>query len=176
MNKQVLVRVMNKKGATIAAVRGYQSVKTGEISNQTIIAGYSYANAKAHDLVAVKAANAVELAGVTGFSVELVQTVLAELEKSLTAPDKARSEGQTEAFTQLGSGIKRHNDTKQLYLTGLVVNKKVLQAGEHKAVNSSDKTICKGKVKKTLGLRMDKIRSFVLDNGTFNLRGESITA
>ncbi len=176
MNKQVLVRVMNKNGATFAAVRGYTSVKTGEVSNQTIIAGYSYENAKAHDLAVVQAANASNLSAAVNFPVELVETVLAELTKSLTNPDKARSDGQTEAFTHLGSGIKRHNDTKQLYLTGLVVNKTVLVAGEHKVVKSADKTICKNKVKKVLALRMDKIRSYVLDNGTFNLRGESIGA
>jgi len=176
MNNRVLVRVMSRKGATFAAVRDYTSVKSGEVSNQTIIAGYSYENAKKHDLAIVQGADAKSLAIAVNYPVDLVEKVLGELEASLTKPDAARSEGQTEAYTHLGSGIKRHNDTKQLYLTGLVVSKTVLKAGEFKEVKSADKTICKNKVKKALELRMDKIRQFVLDNGTFNLRGESINA
>lgn len=171
MKKSTLVKVTSRNGSTFVGIRGYEAAKTGEVSNRTIVAGYSYENAKAHDLVAVQAANAVELSKEVGYPVELVDTVLGELTKSLTNPDKARSEGQENAYTHLGGGIKRHNDTKQLYLIGLEVRKQVLVEGEYKVVKSADKTICKNKVKKALGLRTDKIRTFILDNGTFNMRG-----
>ena len=165
------LRVMARRGSTFVGIRGYESKGTGEVANHTIVAGYSYANAKAHDLAIVQAANAGDLATELDQPVELVEQALAEITKSLTKPDAARSEGQINAYTHVGNGIKVHNETGDLYVHGLTVSKKVLVAGTYKTVNSKPITICKNKVKKALGLRTDKVRTYIFNNGTFTMRG-----
>lgn len=165
------LRVMNKKGATFVGIRHYLSKGSNELANHTIVAGYSYDKAKLHDLQLVRTTSAADLASQIDMPVELVQEALTAIEESLIKPDKARSEAQANAFTHVGNGLKVHNETGQLYVHGLTVRKKVLQAGQHKTVNSKPITICKAKVKKALGLRTDKVRTYIFDRGTFQMRG-----
>lgn len=169
--KGTILRVIARKGSTFVGVRGYLSKGSNELANHTIVAGYSYENAKAHDLNVVAAADAAALAAQLGTEQALVEQALAEITTSLTKPDKTRSEAQINAFTHVGTGMKVHNETGQLYIHGLTVRKKVLQAGEYKAVNSKPITICKNRVKKALGLRTDKVRTYIFDRGTFQMRG-----
>lgn len=172
---ETIVKLTSKAGTTFVGIRGYVSSK-GEKSNQTIVAGYSYENAKAHDLAILEKANHAELAEKSGYPVELVNTVIAELIKSCTNPEKARSEGQTNAYVHLSNGVKQHVETGGLYVHGLVVSKTVLEKGEYKAVKSSDKTLCKNKVKKLLELRTDKIRQFCFEKGEYRARGQLVKA
>jgi hypothetical protein len=168
------IRVMQRKGSTFVGIRQYTAKGTGEEANHTILAGYSYDNAKQHDLAIVQSADAEALATQVNQPVELVQQALAEIEKSLTKPDKARSEAQANAYTHVGNGLKIHNDNGDLYVHGLTVSKKILKAGEYPTVNSKPITICKNKVKKALGLRTDKIRTYIFNNGTFAMRGVKV--
>ena len=55
--------------------------------------------------------------------------------------------------------IKQHNET--IYLNGYCIAKRILVKGNYKQVNSSDKTICKNKIKKHL--KMNKFREFILN-------------
>lgn len=172
--KNTTLRVISRKGSTFVGVRAYESKGTGEVAHHTIVAGYSYENAKLHDLQAVRNAKAADLASQIDMPVELVQEALTAIEESLIKPDKARSEAQINAYHHIGTGMKVHVETGALYVHGLTVNKKVLQAGTYKTVNSKPITICKNKVKKALGLRTDKVRTYIFDRGTFNMRGVTL--
>ena len=54
------------------------------------------------------------------------------------------------AYTSLGKGIKFHNETGDLYISGFANNKTVLVEGEYKKVNSSALTIAKNELRKLL--------------------------
>lgn len=169
-----MVKLTEAKGTHFVGVRKYRN-QQGELSNQTILVGFSYANAKETDLKTLKAADPVAVAEAVGYPVDLVQVVFAELEKSLVSPEKARSEGQTNAYETVSNGVRRHVETGDLYLTGLRVTKKVLEKGEYKTVNSSDKTLCKNKVKKHLGFRTDQFVNFKLTGGQYAIRGAVVS-
>lgn len=157
------------KSATFIGLRGY-TCKHGSVSNRTILGNYSYQNAKDADIASLQATTASELSRVIGYDIALVEKAMAELMKSLTAPDKERSDAQINAFTQLGAGIKKHNETGDLYITGLSVNTKYLVQGTYKEVKSRDLTLCKNAIKKHLAFKTDKIRTFILTEGEFRMQ------
>jgi len=175
MSKSTLLRVITRKGTSFCAVRGYESKGTGEIANHLIQTGYSYENANKHDLAILKAADAATVAAQIGEDTGMVADAIAALIKSVEKPDPVLSESQKNAYTHVGAGLKVHNETGQLYVTGLTVRKQVLIAGEYKVVNSKPATIVKNKVSKALNLRKGKIRQYIFDRGTFNLRGVTLT-
>jgi hypothetical protein len=177
-----LLKVVNSKGTSFCAVRGYNSKSTGEIANYTVINGYSYENANQHDLAILNALTASDiqaLAVKVGYAESMVQDAINALIKSIVAPNATLSKAQTDTYTQLGSGIKEYaGDNAELngniYVTGLIVRKSVLVAGTKKEVNSKPATICKKKVSKALDLRKDKIRQFIVNRGEYKLRGVSL--
>ena len=99
-----------------------------------------------------------------------------ELIKSLTKPSEAHSNGQKDAYTHLGKGIKMHNETGEFYITGLRVRKKVLHAIEYKEVKSRELTLAKKAIKKALDFKTDKFRNFKIGNSEeLNLQGVKLT-
>lgn len=177
--KKALKVVINGKGTTFAAVRGYESKTDGGIANYTIVSGYSYENANAHDLAILKAANVANLATKLGENVASVQAAVDALIKSIEAPNTRMSQAQQDTYIQLGAGVKLYAGDKpelqgNIYVTGLIVRKKVLVAGNKKPVKSKPETILKGKVEKELNLRKRNIRQFILNRGDFHLRGVTI--
>lgn len=157
------------KGAKFVGINGYTN-KQGEVSNQIINCNVSVENAKKADLETLKnfpASQLNEIAKKVGADKETALKAIEELivsaERNLTSDNRtASSIGQTDAFTQLGKGIKFHNETGDLYITGFANNKTVLVEGEYKKVNSAPKTLVKKAVNKTL--KMSKFRSFKLSN------------
>lgn len=73
--------------------------------------------------------------------------------------------GNNAHFTQkgvyqfLGKGARLHKEEKTIHLTGFIINKQVVKAGEYKAVKSSAKTICKKKLAQRMKCR--KFRDFI---------------
>lgn len=171
--QKTIVKLTENKGTHFVGIRGYVN-EQGEKTNRVVLVGFSYENLKKADHAKIMAANPVALADSTGYPVELVETVLAELAESMVKPDKARSEGQINAYTALSNGVKTHNDSGDLYLVGLTVRKTVLEKGVYKTVNSSDKTLCKNKVKKVLDLGTNKYSQMKLKSGTYAIRGAVI--
>lgn len=166
------LRAFSRKGSTFIAVRGYNSKGTGEVSNQTIVGGYDYAAAKERDLPKIQAANAGELAAKLGFDVALVEKALAAILKTNQNPDKALSEAQTSAYRHIGNGLKIHLETGNLHVHGLLVKKTTLENGTYKSETAYAE--CRRKVEKELGLTIVKIRQFIMDRGTFKLRGVEV--
>jgi hypothetical protein len=181
MQVSKLLKVINGKGATFCAVKGYESKSTvGEVANYTIISGYSYENANEHDLAILKAANIDTLASKLNADKGMVQGAVDSLIKSIEAPNKKMSQAQQDTYIHLGAGIKEYAGDKpelqgNIYVTGLVVRKKVLVKGVRKVVNSKPETIVKKQVSKALALRKDNIRQFILNRGEYALRGVRLT-
>jgi hypothetical protein len=157
------------KGAKFVGINGYTN-KSGEVSNQIINCNINIENAKKADLETLKnfpASKLNEIATKVGASKEdalrAIEELIVSAERNLTADNRtASSVAQTDAYTQLGKGIKFHNETGDLYITGFANNKTVLVEGEYKKVNSSAKTLVKKAVNKSL--KMSKFRSFRLSN------------
>jgi hypothetical protein len=182
MKVSKLLKVINSRGATFAAIRSYDSKSTGEIANHTIVSGYSYENANAHDLAILKALTAQDIAALAvkvGYVSTMVQDAVNALIKSIEAPSKVLSQAQANTYIHLGAGIKEYNGDDvtlqgNIYVTGLLVKKTVLVAGTKKEVNSKPATICKHKVSKALGLRKENIRQYILKRGEVKMRGVSL--
>jgi hypothetical protein len=174
MNKaKQIIKLTSNKGTTFAGIRGYTN-QQGEVANYTIVTGFSYENAKAHDIACLENADWQAIADKTGFPLELVQLAGNELLASLHKPNAAISQGLIDAFRHVSNGVKLHIETRQLFITGLVVSKKTLVKGEYKPVKSQPKTLAKKAIKKCLDLKTDKIRQFSLDLGQYKLKGQTI--
>ena len=88
-----------------------------------------------------------------------------EIEESLKT-SLQKGIGLNPNYTKIGyyeqtenKNIKIHENN--LYLNGYVVAKRIIQPGEYKKVNSSEKTIIKNKIRKNL--RIGKFREFKID-------------
>lgn len=173
MKKSVLVVAKTIKGATFVAVNGYQN-KEGEISNQTFVTNIKYENCVKHDLETIQETDVHSLG--LNFPTEVLDKAKEELIKSLTKPSETHSNGQKDAYTHLGKGIKMHNETGEFYITGLRVRKKVLHAIEYKEVKSRELTLAKKAIKKALDFKTDKFRNFKIGNSEeLNLQGVKLT-
>lgn len=84
----------------------------------------------------------------------------------------AASQAQTDAYIQLGKGLKFCKETHMFHIDGFEVSKKVLVEGVYPKVNSQAKTIAKNCIKKKLNLKMNKFRSFKIAQTDFlNMSG-----
>ena len=178
MKNQNVINLLNKfadlQGAKFVGINGYTN-KNGEKSNQIINCNVNIENAKKADLETLKnfpASTLNEIATKIGASKEdalkAIEELIVSAERNLTADDRTTSSvAQTEAYTSLGKGLKFHNETGDLYVSGFANNKTIIVEGEYKVVNSAFKTLVKKAVNKTL--KMSKFRSFRLDSVSNNL-------
>lgn len=172
MKKSILEKFAEVKGAKFIGLNEYKNSKN-EISNQVINININVDNAKRADLVTLLAfpANQLnEIATKVGASKEDALKGFEELvtsaKKNLSEDSEdrtAQSKAQSDAYTHLGKGLKFHNDTGVLYITGFAHSKAVLVKGEpYKAVNSAKKTLVKDAINKTL--KMAKYRTWKISN------------
>jgi len=171
---KALVSAKTINGTTFVGVRGYENSK-GEVSNQTLLVGYNYANMLNKDLEKLKVLDIKTIIAKYGTEVatkaysellnSLAKLTATEEEKEQLAKENDstinRSNGQLNVFTTLAKCIKQHNETGVLYISGLGVRKKVLVEGVYKKVNSKPKTLAKNEIKKLANLSNEKIRRFV---------------
>lgn len=140
------------KGSQFVSVRGYENSE-GEIANFVLNLGTKYENAKKKDIARLQAI-LKEGKFETPLQKEAVESVL----EGLVNPNQNRSKGQTETYETIPGFpmLKRHVVTRDLYIYGQRINKKVLVKGNYKTVNSKPLTIEKEKVRK--GLSTSKLR------------------
>ncbi len=190
-NQNVIVAVAKTiKGTSFIGLQNYENSK-GEVSNQTIIAGISYENCLVNDFTSLKIKQAEVIAELEkSYAKEVVlkayTNVFESLEKRLSSEEvkeKLRlendktirlSDAQIDAYTHLAKGVKKHNETNEVVIFGLVVRKTVLKAIEYKEVNSRELTIVQNKIKKLCEFKQDKYREFKVENGTLKMQGVTI--
>lgn len=89
---------------------------------------------------------------------ELISSLSESIEKGL---------GNNHRFTQkgvyqfLGKSVRLHKEENQIHLTGFIIRKEIIKAGEPKFVKSAPKTICKKQLAKRMKCR--KFRDFIFN-------------
>lgn len=143
----------NVKSARFVSIHNHVSKETGEVSNYIINLNVNYDNLKKRDLSLLQE---LTLTGIEEIArMELVNS----FEKNANAETASNySKAQKEAYTHLTKNIKIHNETGEVFITGMLVKKQVVTTGTYKVVNSSEKTLAKKKLQKTL--RSTKYRTF----------------
>ena len=68
----------------------------------------------------------------TDLPLDIMQQAQTELLSSLKNPNEKRSKGNVDAFTYIGNNLKQHNITKDIYIVGFAISKKVLEEGDQK--------------------------------------------
>jgi len=136
-----------KNGVSFFSIKGYTNTQ-GEVTNRVINIGVKYENAKKKDVefltnLDVKTLN-------SEMSISLLEEARVSLLGALISPNKARSNGQKEAYTHISDAVKFHNETKALYVFGFEVKDKegnskktILVKGEYKADTRKPLTIAK---------------------------------
>lgn len=177
MSIQIIIKVKKINGTSFVGVRNYTN-KYGEVSNQTFLVGFSYANMLKKDLekltsfalkrqvVAMFANNDKQL--VKKAYMELVgslekRTASEEEKEKLRANNDSTiksSDSQKKAYTNISKGLKAKNES--LYIYGLCVRKKVLVKGNYPKTNRQQKTIVKNTIKNLAMLRGLKYKNFQL--------------
>ena len=152
----LLLNLGKARGTQFVSVRGYENSE-GEIANYVLNLGSKYENAKKKDIARLQA-----ILKEGKFTSDLQKQAVEDVLQSLIAPSEARSKGQTETYETVQGFpmLKRHVVTKDLYIYGQKISKKVLVAGNYKHVNSKPLTIEKNKVRKDLStskLRLMKL-------------------
>lgn len=155
----------------------YESKKTKELASYVLQVGVSYEALLRRDLERVRALKGLFLGA-------LGQRAIGEIEKSLLASIEAieAGTGYNPAYTcqktyeSLSKGLKRHRETGEVYAYGLLVNKKILRAGEpRKKVNSRELTLAKKAIDRRL--RRSKWRQLSLDYALrIRTQGKEFTA
>jgi hypothetical protein len=172
-------RVINNLKGTIAksptgvgfvSIRGYEN-RYGEVSNNLINVGASYENAKKKDIEYLENLDLTTIE--TKTDLVTLEKARTELINSLISPDKARSNGQKNAYTNICTGLKVHNETGDVYVWGFRVKKDVIQKGDYPTVNSRPKTIAKNELRK--GMKTAKFTQYKVANiEQMNLNGDTL--
>lgn len=160
------------KGQFIA-IKGYRN-QNGEISNYVINGKISVTRQKEIDYEILKNCTEAKLQEISvGCKVpfDICKVALSEMtisaEKNLSENIEDRtknSQAQTNAFVDIGNGIRVNRAELTVQIFGMIVQKTVIVKGDYKTVNSRPKTIAKNAIKKYLGLKSDKFRSFLIES------------
>lgn len=172
-------------GTRFVGIKEYQNSK-GEIANHVVNADFSYGNAVEKDLKTLRSATPQDIENIafsTNFSKELVSQAINKIIDSFVSNQNPetqsnQSKAQQDTYSKVTNSIKMHNETEQLYIYALAVNKKVLVKGEYKEVKSRDLTLAQNAVKKYFDLSTAKYRSFVIDEnklGSVTITGDTLT-
>jgi len=191
-NIKTLVTAKTIKGTTFVGVRGYLN-RYNELSNQTFLAGVSYANLLNNDLIKLTS-NEVKKKVVSLYTTNdkaLVKKAYNELVTSLkkrTSSEKEKeqlranndktiklSDAQINAYTQLAKGVKINDESNEVYVFGLMVRKTKLAEGVYPVKKSQKKTIVKNAINKISDQRQAKYRMFKVGKADeINLQGVTI--
>lgn len=192
--KSLIAVASTIKGTSFAYIKKYYSKTSGMVNNYSILLGYSNENAIENDyqIISDKNAKLIVFEALSNqFSSEAIlkafNELLYSLEKRTASPEfKAellaqndatmnRSKGQIDAYTYLSKGVTLHNDTKQVHIIGLEINKVFVEKKEDvKPTNSKENTIIKRKIEKLLNFRQSKIRRFTFEETQISLQGLKI--
>ena len=171
MSIQIIIKVKKINGTSFVGVRNYTN-KYGEVSNQTFLVGFSYANMLKKDLEKLTSF-ALKRQVVAMFANNDKQLVKKAYMEKRTASEEEKeklranndstiksSDSQKKAYTNISKGLKAKNES--LYIYGLCVRKKVLVKGNYPKTNRQQKTIVKNTIKNLAMLRGLKYKNFQL--------------
>lgn len=157
-------------GTSFVGIKGYESKTSGETANHVVNVGFSYENAIEKDLNKLNNLTAKDIENLvfeTGIDVNTVLTAKNEMINSFIKnrnkeTQSKQSEAQQETYLSIAPGIRLHKETGQIYIYALHVSKQVIVKGEHKKVNSREKTLAKKAIQKYLDMSTSKFRNFIV--------------
>lgn len=196
ITKAVLLALTESiKGTSFVGLKNYTTGR-GEVADYTILIGTNYENCLLHDFNALVENQMLIFETLEKeFNTSDIDTAYKNLydrlEVKLSTPEvkaKLREEGnetlrrsdaQSEAYTHIGKGIKINDETGQIHIHGVEINKTTREEAppsDKKPTKSSTVVIIQNKIKKLCKFRQDKQRTFIIDNlETLNIQGFSIT-
>jgi hypothetical protein len=174
------------KGTTFVGTT-YRNAQ-GELSKQLIVSGISYENLLVNDFNSLQANQSTIFEKLEkDYSIELItqayNNLYSSLEKRLSNPETkaklleqndstiVRSQAQIDAYVHLAKGIKKHIETNEIHVFGLVVKKRVIEPIEYKQTKSKELTIVQNKIKKIADFKQSKYKTFVFQQGEFKMQG-----
>ena len=160
------------------SIRHYEN-KNNEISNYLFNCGVSYKKLLEEDLVIMSFLspndfdlNEQEMTVAEQAYNELINSLRKNTSDNID-DHTTMSKAMLNTFEYVAPNIKKHIETGDLYITGLLIKKTVIQAGQYPTRNSRLKTIVKNKMKKIF--KTSKYRTFILKNvDTIRLNGKEI--
>jgi hypothetical protein len=164
--------IENLNGAKFITLNGYIS-EAGEIANHNILVNINVMNAKKTDNATLHntKVEVISEKSAKTFALDILNLALSEM---IISSDKniseniedrtAQSQAQTEAYIQIGKGLKLHKETGLIHIFGFKNQKKIIVPGVYKPVKSSDKTLAKKEITKVLKLRSGKFQTFKIGN------------
>lgn len=197
VTKSVLLALTESiKSTSFVGLKSYTTGR-GEVANYTILIGTNYENCMLHDFNALVENqmlifNTLE----KEYEIDNIEIAYKELYESLeirlSTPEVKeklreegnatmnRSDGQSDAYTHIGKGLKIDDSTGELHIYGVEIDKTVVtpapEAEAKKATKQAEKTIIKNKITKLCNFRQSKLRTFKISNlETLNIQGFSIS-
>lgn len=155
-------------GVSFVSIKGYTN-SYGEVSNNLVNVGASLTNAKTKDIETLQGLDVTKFGGDT----LLLEKARVELINSFIKPNENRSQGQIDAYTIVAKGIKVHNESGDIYIFGLRVNKSVVEQGVYPIVNSKPLTLAKNTLRREL--KSNKFTQYKINATTaIKLNGEEL--
>ena len=163
MNNIVATLATLRASSTFLTVRGYRSSESGELADYQVAFHMSYENALVASIAKVSA-----FVPSTEIEEQAKREVLASYAASLTKVRTEELPVEGEVYDRILNdegthvkGVKIHRESGKLHLFGLLVNKRVREAGTFKTTNKRPLTVAKDKLRK-LG-PVGKFRQFIID-------------
>jgi hypothetical protein len=153
IRETIVNALSNSKSAQFAYLR-YRN-EAGELSTYKLLLNTSFMNLYKQDLETIKNMNFT-----SEIELKVQSELIASIEKSINT-EFQHEKNPTKNMTTIHKSIKFHDEKDEMYLHCLSLDKKVIEQGVYKTVNSSEKTIIKNKIKKNL--KQSKIRFFKLN-------------
>jgi len=157
-------------GVSFVSINGYEN-RYGEISNNLINVGVNYERTKQSDIETLENLDLTTVKTATDLiTLEKART---ELINELIKPNENRSYGQIDAYTNICTGLKVHNETGEIYIWGFRVKKTVIKEGVYPTVKSKPMTIAKNELRKLL--KISKFTQYKVSSiNNMKLNGETL--
>jgi hypothetical protein len=156
---------------------GYVSKKSNDTEVQDVLVniGVSYGNAKAKDLETVKGLDVSTLVNnEKGITIDLLEQAKTGIVNSLIAPNKAMSDGQSNAYIIIGNGLKIHKEMGTVYVYGMRERKTEKVPGVFGKDTRRPLTVAKDEIRKLM--RTSKYREYLVERiDKARANGDTIT-
>lgn len=179
--KELLTTLSQSSSATFASVL-YESKGTGELARHTINLNTNLERIYREDLAKLEAElpNLTDEIEIKACS-EMIKSLKNSLEKGIGNNDRYTQKDVEYIYFNNKDGnriknIKMHPETFDVILSGIRVQKKVIEAGEYKEVKSQAKTLAKKEITKRLKLQKGNFKNFCISTNAdkLKLNGDTI--
>lgn len=159
LNKQDFIDEISKlkNNSTFLSVINYKN-KFNEIANYSIIFNFSYKNAVRKSISTLS--NYIPKSAI---EMQAKADLLFSFQNSLLKLDIHQlDEIVDNCYNPIIKGVKIHKETEELYLSGMVVHKKIIIPGNYKEIKSKPLTIAKNELLKLCPT--SKFRQFIINS------------